>query len=51
MSIVIETLGRLYLWEIALNRITDLLALRKRVDRFVTLEDRRTLPNYMIKSG
>lgn len=34
MSIVIETLGRLYLWEIALNRITDLLALRKRVDRF-----------------
>lgn len=29
-----ETLGRLYLWQIALNRISDLLALRLRVDRF-----------------
>ena len=29
-----ETLGRLYLWEVALNRINDLLALRQRVDRF-----------------
>ncbi|TLF47924.1 hypothetical protein FEI13_14325 [Halomonas urmiana] len=34
MPTVTETLGRLYLWQIALNRITDLLALRKRVDRF-----------------
>lgn len=29
-----ETLGRLYLWQIALNRISDLLGLRLRVDRF-----------------
>lgn len=29
-----EILGRLYLWQIALNRIVDLLALRQRVDRF-----------------
>ena len=29
-----ETLGRLYLWQIALNRIIELLALRQRVDRF-----------------
>ncbi|WP_202879079.1 hypothetical protein [Pseudomonas viciae] len=29
-----ETLGRLYLWQIALNKIIDLLALRQRVDRF-----------------
>ncbi|MEB0076307.1 hypothetical protein QN386_06900 [Pseudomonas sp. CCI3.2] len=29
-----ETLGRLYLWQIALNRIIDLLAFRQRVDRF-----------------
>ena len=29
-----ETLGRLYLWQVALNRICDLLALRLRVDRF-----------------
>jgi hypothetical protein len=29
-----ETLGRLYLWKIALDRITELLALRQRVDRF-----------------
>ncbi|WP_205869560.1 hypothetical protein [Pseudomonas viridiflava] len=29
-----EILGRLYLWQIALNRIIDLLALRQRVDRF-----------------
>lgn len=29
-----ETLGRLYLWQIALNRTIDLLALRQRVDRF-----------------
>lgn len=29
-----ETLGRLYLWQIALGRIVDLLALRQRVDRF-----------------
>lgn len=29
-----ETLGRLYLWKIALNRINELLALRRRIDRF-----------------
>lgn len=29
-----ETLGRLYLWQVALNRIDELLALRLRVDRF-----------------
>lgn len=29
-----ETLGRLYLWQIALSRIIDLLALRERLDRF-----------------
>lgn len=29
-----ETLGRLYLWQVALNRVVDLLALMKRVDRF-----------------
>jgi len=29
-----ETLGRLYLWQVALGRINDLLALRLRVDRF-----------------
>ncbi len=29
-----ETLGRLYLWQVALNRISDLLALRLRVGRF-----------------
>ncbi|WP_024873580.1 hypothetical protein [Tolumonas lignilytica] len=29
-----ETLGRLYLWELALNRIIELLALRQRIDRF-----------------
>lgn len=29
-----ENLGRLYLWRIALDRITDLLALRQRVNRF-----------------
>lgn len=29
-----ETLGRLYLWQVALNRISDLLALKLRVDRF-----------------
>lgn len=34
MSSEIETLGRLYLWQVALNRINDLLALRLRVDRF-----------------
>lgn len=34
MLIVKETLGRLYLWQIALNRIIVLLALRQRVDRF-----------------
>jgi hypothetical protein len=34
MLIVKETLGRLYLWQIALSRIIDLLALRQRVDRF-----------------
>lgn len=34
MPIVKETLGRLYLWQIALNRIIVLLALRQRVDRF-----------------
>lgn len=34
MLIMKETLGRLYLWQIALNRITELLALRQRVDRF-----------------
>lgn len=34
MSIAKEKLGRLYLWQIALNRIINLLALRQRVDRF-----------------
>ncbi|MBY6017884.1 hypothetical protein KUW04_08850 [Halomonas denitrificans] len=34
MSIEKETLGRLYLWQVALDRIIDLLALRLRVDRF-----------------
>lgn len=34
MSSEKETLGRLYLWQVALNRINDLLALRLRVDRF-----------------
>jgi len=34
MLIVKETLGRLYLWQIAINRIIDLLALRQRVHRF-----------------
>ena len=34
MSKETETLGRLYLWQIALLRINDLLALRRRVDRF-----------------
>ncbi len=34
MSSEKETLGRLYLWQVALNRISDLLALRQRVDRF-----------------
>lgn len=29
-----ETLGRLYLWQVALDRIRDLLALRLRVGRF-----------------
>jgi hypothetical protein len=29
-----ETLGRLYLWQIAVSRIIDLLALMQRVDRF-----------------
>lgn len=29
-----ETLGRLYLWQVALGRVIDLLALRQRVDRF-----------------
>lgn len=29
-----ETLGRLYLWQIALARVLDLLALMQRVDRF-----------------
>ncbi|MCF5704392.1 hypothetical protein [Pseudomonas syringae] len=29
-----ETLGRLYLWQVALNRIINLLALRQRVGRF-----------------
>lgn len=29
-----ETLGRLYLWQIALHRISDLLAMRLRLDRF-----------------
>jgi hypothetical protein len=29
-----EVLGRLYLWQIALHRISDLLALRLRLDRF-----------------
>lgn len=32
--IVKESLGRLYLWQVALNRIIDLLALKQRVDRF-----------------
>lgn len=34
MSSERETLGRLYLWQVALDRISDLLALRQRVDRF-----------------
>lgn len=34
MSIEKETLGRLYLWQVALNRINDLLEFRKRVERF-----------------
>ncbi|MFQ1741671.1 hypothetical protein ACK38Q_02960 [Aeromonas veronii] len=34
MSSEKETLGRLYLWQVALNRISDLLALKLRVDRF-----------------
>lgn len=34
MSSEKETLGRLYLWQVALDRIRDLLALRLRVDRF-----------------
>jgi hypothetical protein len=29
-----ENLGRLYLWKIALNRINELLSLRRRIDRF-----------------
>lgn len=29
-----ETLGRLYLWQVALSRIIDLLALKQRVGRF-----------------
>lgn len=29
-----ETLGRLYLWQVALDRINELLELRMRVDRF-----------------
>lgn len=32
--IVKETLGRLYLWQVATGRIIDLLELRQRVDRF-----------------
>lgn len=38
MSSEKETLGRLYLWQVALNRISDLLALRLRVDRFCNTE-------------
>lgn len=34
MSSKREALGRLYLWQVALGRIQDLLALRLRVDRF-----------------
>lgn len=34
MLIMKETLGRLYLWQIAINRIINLLELKKRVDRF-----------------
>lgn len=34
MSSEIETLGRLYLWQVALDKINELLALRQRVDRF-----------------
>lgn len=34
VSIEKETLGRLYLWQVAINRISDLLELRLRVDRF-----------------
>lgn len=34
MSSEKETLGRLYLWQVALSRIGDLLELRLRVDRF-----------------
>lgn len=34
MSSEKETLGRLYLWQVALSRINDLLELRLRVDRF-----------------
>ncbi|MCE8038293.1 hypothetical protein [Halomonas sp. MCCC 1A11062] len=34
MSSKKETLGRLYLWQVALGRINDLLELRLRVDRF-----------------
>lgn len=34
MSSKKETLGRLYLWQVALSRVNDLLALRLRVDRF-----------------
>jgi len=34
MSSEKEALGRLYLWQVALSRISDLLELRLRVDRF-----------------
>lgn len=34
MSSEKETLGRLYLWQVALSRVNDLLELRLRVDRF-----------------
>ena len=34
MSFEKETLGRLYLWQVALDRINNLLELRKRVERF-----------------
>ena len=34
MSSEKEILGRLYLWQVALNRISDLLSLRLRVDRY-----------------
>ncbi|MBH3344257.1 hypothetical protein I5O09_10915 [Pseudomonas parafulva] len=34
MLTVKETLGRLYLWKVALDRVVELLALMKRVDRF-----------------